>query len=117
VRDLFFHARTPAPGEPHAVDWPADEIPVEFIATDANGFGVQAGDFGNPFNATMPTPLRFASGDPTSLLFIQAAENQIEIPMVLSFWMIASPTCRTSAFVNRTFLRHHRPPSLVGPVA
>jgi hypothetical protein len=112
---LFFDARTPAAGKSHAIGRPADEIPLEFIAADANGFGMQSRDFGHLLNAAMPPPPGFASGHPTSLLFIQTAENQIEETMVFPCRMFASLTCRTPTFVNRTFHCHHRPPSLVRP--
>jgi hypothetical protein len=103
---LFFDGRTSATGETHAVGWATLEILVEFIATDANGFGMQARNFGNLLDAAMPTSSGLASGDPASFLFVQAAENQIEVPMVLFLQMIASLTCRTCALPNRAFLCH-----------
>ena len=63
----------------------------------------------------MPTPPGFASSHPTPLLFIQTAEDQIEVTMVFFFQMFAGLTCRTSTFVNRTFPCHDRPPSLARP--
>ena len=50
----------------------------------------------------MPTSSGLAPRNPTSLLFVQAAENQIEVAMVLLLWMIASLTCRTRALPKRT---------------
>jgi hypothetical protein len=114
-RDLFFDARTSATGKSHAVGRAARQIPFEFIATDANGFRVQPRNLGHLLDAAMPAPPGFASSNPASLLFVQTAENQIEVAMVLLLRMIASLTCRTRALPNRTFRCHYRSPSLVGP--
>ena len=113
---IFFSTRgRPPPGSrTRSVGRPRRSL-VEFIAADANGLGMQSRDFGNLLNAAMPAPPGFASGHPTPLLFIQAAENQIEVTMVFLFGMVASLTCRTPTFVNRTFRCHHRPPSLARP--
>jgi hypothetical protein len=76
---------------------------------------MQARNFGNLLDAAMPTSSGLASRNPTSLLFVQTAENQIEVAMVLLLRMIASLTCRTRTPPNWAFRSHHRPPSLVGP--
>jgi hypothetical protein len=114
-RDLFFDVRASATGESHAVSRSAHETLVEFIATDANSLLVQPCDFGYRLDSAVPSPLGFAPGDPTSLLLIQTAEYQIEIPMVLRLGMIACLTSRTRTLPNRKFRFHHWPPSLVGP--
>jgi hypothetical protein len=114
-RDLFFDVRASATGESHTVGRAAHETLVEFIATDANSFRVQPCDFGYRLDPAVPTPLGFASGDPASLLLIQTAKYQIEIPMVLRLGMIACLTSRTRTLPTRKFRCHYRPPSLVGP--
>jgi len=114
-QDLFFHAWPSTTRKSHAVGRATDEILFEFITTDANGFRVQPRNFGNLLDAAMPAPPGFAAGNPASLLFVQTAENQMEIAMILLLWMITSLTCCTRTVPNRKFPCHRRPPSLVGP--
>jgi len=90
---------------------------LEFITADANGFRMESSNLGNLFDTPMPATSGFASSHPTPLLLVQTTENQIEIPMVLFFRMIASPTRRTSTLMNRIFRCHDQPPSLVEPEA
>ena len=115
IAGSFFDGRTPTTWKPHAIGRPVEEIPVEFIAIDPNGFGMQSRDFGDLLNAAVPSPLGFASRDPTPLLFIQTAEDQIEVAMILFFRFFANPTCRTPTFVNHNLRCHHRPPFLARP--
>lgn len=114
-QDLFFDARTTATGESYAIRGTSLKILFQFIATDANGLGMQSCDFSNLPDAAMPSPSGFAACNPTPLLFVQATEDQIEKSMILFFRMITRLTCRASTLPNRAFLRHHSPPSLVGP--
>jgi hypothetical protein len=89
---------------------------LEFVATDTNGFGMQAGDFGDLLDAAVASLPGLPPGDPTSLLLVETAKNQIEKVMVLIRGTIASATCRTSALVNRTIRCHYRHPSLELPI-
>jgi hypothetical protein len=44
---------------------------------------VQAGDFGDLPDTPMAAAQSLAARDPTSLLFVEAAEDQIEVPMII----------------------------------
>ena len=96
---------------------PIPQFVVEFIAASPNRFRVQARDLRESLESAMPQTLGLASGDPAALLFIQPAQQQIELPMIFPFRMFTSPTGRTTTFVNRC-LRCHRPaPSVKCPTA
>jgi hypothetical protein len=62
---------------------------------------VQPRDFGYRLDSAVPAPPGFTPGNPASLLFVQTAEYQIEIPMVILLRLIASLTCRTRTLPNR----------------
>jgi hypothetical protein len=117
MSDLFFDARTPASGPSDMVGRPIPQFVVEFVAASPDRFRVQAGDLRDSLESAMPQTLGLASGDPAALLFIQPAQQQIELPMIFPFRMFTRPTGRTTTFVNRR-LRCHRPaPSLKYPTA
>jgi hypothetical protein len=74
---------------------------VEFIATAADGFGMKAGDLGNPLESSMPQPHGLSGRHPAPLLLVQPAQQQIELPMTFPIPMFTRLTVRTTTFVNR----------------
>jgi len=91
------------------------QLAVEFVAAASNGFGIKAGDFRQQFQAAMSATTRLAGRDPAALLFVQSAEQHIELTMIPSFLMITRPTRRTTTLVNHTFRDHNAPPFLGVP--
>ena len=81
----------------------------EFLATAGNRLGMQAGDFRDLLQATMPTTPRLTRRNPPALLFVQPAEQHIQLPMILTIDMIACQTRRTTTLVSRTFRDHLQP--------
>ena len=88
---------------------------AEFVTTAANGFGMQTGDFRHLLHAAIAALARLAARDPAALPFIQSAQQQIELPMILSIRMIPRPTRRTTTRVNRVFHDHNSAPYLGVP--
>jgi hypothetical protein len=74
---------------------------------------MQASDFCHPFDATMTTTQRFASGDPATLLLVQAAQNKIQRAMILPFRMLPTPARGTTTLANARIHRHF-PASMLG---
>ncbi|MBI3363102.1 MAG: hypothetical protein HY023_18525 [Chloroflexi bacterium] len=107
MSDLFFDARPPAPGESHMVGRPLTQFFVEFVTAPANRFRMQARDLREQFQSAMSETLGLAACHPPALLLIQAAQQQIELPMIVSIRMVTRPTGRTSTLVNRQFRCHH----------
>jgi len=71
---------------------------------------MQAGDFRHLFQAAMSATKRLATRDPTALLFVQPAQQHIELPMILPIPMIPSTARRAPALMYDTF--HDHPPFL-----
>jgi hypothetical protein len=89
---------------------------VEFVSAASDRFGMKAGDFRDPLEAAVPQPRGFACGGPATLLFVQPAEQKIELPMIITFLMMPSLAIWATAFVDRSFRRRHcRTPSLECP--
>ena len=112
MSDLFFDARTPASGPSDVIGRPLPQFIVEFVAAAPDRFRVQAGDLRDPLEAAMPQTHGLARGDPAALLFIQPAQQQIELPMIFPFRMFTRLTGRTTTIVNRRWHRHRPAPSL-----
>jgi hypothetical protein len=89
------------------------QVSRQFLAPAANGLGVQAGDFGDLPDTPMPAAQSLAAGDPTSLLFVEAAEDQIEVPMIILLGVLSSFTSRTRTLMNGNFPGQF-PASLLG---
>ena len=83
------------------VDRPLTQFLVEFVTAPANRFRMQAGDLRQPFQSAMSETLGLAAYYPPALLLIQAAQQQIELPMIVSIRMVTRPTGRTFTLVNR----------------
>jgi hypothetical protein len=112
VSDLFFDARTPASRLTDMVGWPILQIVVEFIATAPDRFGMQAGDFRNPPDPAMSQTHGLASSQPAPLLFIQPAQQQIELLMIFPMRMLRHLTIRTPTLAGRMLSCHRSTPSL-----
>jgi len=91
---------------------PLAQFLVEFVTTPANRFRMQARDLREQFQSAMPETLGLATSHPPALLLVQAAQQQIELPMIVSIRMITRPTGRTTTLVNRQFRCHHSAPFL-----
>ena len=73
---------------------------------------MQSGDGGDPLESAVAEPLGFVGGDPASLLFIEAAEEEVELVVLTAFGMVPGETGGASAVVNRRWCRHDLAPSL-----
>src|ERR1022692_2274758 len=73
---------------------------------------MKARDLRKPLETTMPQTIGLACGHPTTLLLVQPAQHQIEMPMIFPFRMFTRPTGRAATFVNRQLRRHLPTPSL-----
>jgi hypothetical protein len=77
------------------------QLVVEFIATAPDRFRMQASDLRDPLEATVSQPHRFSRSHPATLLLIQPAQQQIELPMIFPFRMLTGQTVRTATIVYR----------------
>jgi hypothetical protein len=95
---FFFDRMTPAARQTHTVHGPVSQGVVQFLSPTANGTNVHTCDLGHPRGTTTPQLLGFQGYIPTSLLFVQAAEEQIHLLMeflvrmffsLLAIWTLA----------------------------
>lgn len=80
---------------------PLTQILVEFVTAPANRLRMQARDLREQFQSTMSETLGLTASHPSALLLIQAAQQQIELPMIVSIRMVTRTTGRTFTLVNR----------------
>ena len=80
---------------------PLTQFFVEFVTAPANRFRMQARDLRQQLQSTMSETLGLAARHPPALLLVQAAQQQIELPMIVSIRMIPRPTGRTTTIMNR----------------
>src|SRR5207302_1750739 len=113
--DLFFGARTTASRQSDMIGRPIAQVIVEFVSVPPDRFRMQAGDLGEPLEASMPQMLRLACCHPAPLLLIQPAQQQIELPMIFLFRMFARKASRTTALMNRPWCAHCPTPFLGVP--
>ena len=85
---------------------------VEFVAATPDRFRMQAGDLGDPLESTMPEPHGLTRRHPATLLLVQAAQQQIELPMIVPFRVFTRQTVRTTTIVYRRYDRHRTTPFL-----
>ncbi len=74
---------------------------------------MQARDLGNPCDSAMSQTPGLAARHPATLLLVEAAQQQVELPMIVSLPLVTRPTCRTDTLMNAQF-RCHRPPPFLG---
>jgi hypothetical protein len=67
---------------------------------------MQTGYLRYPLEAAMTKMLGFPSSHPATLLLIQTAQQQIQLPMIGTLMMFALLTVRTIALVNRYLCGH-----------
>jgi hypothetical protein len=113
--DLFFHARTTAAGQSHMVGWPIAQIVVEFVSAPPNGFRMEAGDLCDVLETAMPQTQGLTRCQPASLLLVQPAQQQIELPMILPVRMFTRSASRAAAIVNGQGCAHRPTPFLGVP--
>jgi hypothetical protein len=64
---------------------PITQFVVEFVAAPPDRFRMQSGDLRDALEPTMPETRGLARSHPTTLLFVQPAQQQIELPMIFPF--------------------------------
>lgn len=96
---------------------PTSQFVVEFVAATPDRLGVQAGNLGDPLEATVPQSLGLTRRHPATLLFVQPAQQQIELPMIRPHRVFTHLTRLTTTIVNRQWRRHRPTPSLECPTA
>jgi hypothetical protein len=63
------------------VGGPPAQVVVEFFTSAADGIDVQAGDEGQQRIAAVSDLLGLQGGEPASLLLVEAAQEQVHVPM------------------------------------
>jgi hypothetical protein len=94
------------------VDRPTSQFVVEFVSAPPDRLRMEAGDLCDPLKAPIPQTLGLSSGHPATLLLIQPAQQQIELPMIFPFRMFTRAASRTTAIVNHHWYAHCPTPSL-----
>ena len=89
---------------------PIAQFLAEFVAAPPNRFRMQARDLAHPFDSAMSQTPGLAARHPAALLLVQAAQQQIELPMIVSLRMLTRTTCRTATLMNEQFRCHRLPP-------
>lgn len=80
--------RAATAGQADTVGGSVLEILVEFFATPADGIDVQAGDEREEGVATMTKAFGFESGQPATLLFVEARKQKDKTLMVFALGMV-----------------------------
>ncbi|MFM9961706.1 MAG: hypothetical protein ACKV2Q_10820, partial [Planctomycetaceae bacterium] len=96
---------------------PIAQFRVEFVTAPPNRFRMQSRHHRDLCQSAMSETLGLAASHPAALLFVQAAQQQIELPMIFANCLITRLTRQTPTFVNRKFRGHRPPPSLESPEA
>jgi hypothetical protein len=81
---LIFRAAPPCTGFSYTVTWPVGQVGIEFLPTATNRIDVQADDERDERITPVADLLRFQSGEPTPLLLIEAAEEEIHLAVQFS---------------------------------
>ena len=84
---LFFDRFATATGLANPARWPIGQIFGQFTTASADRVHVHARDLGEQFCTTMTEPLCFDRNVPTSLLFIQSAQQDVHLVMVYLVWV------------------------------
>jgi len=85
-----------------AVGGPVLEVGIEFFASASDGIGMHSRDLREQNVATMSDRLGFESSKPSSLLFVEATEKQVDVVMDMAFGMVlTSDAGHALALVNR----------------
>ena len=71
---------------------------------------MQARDLGNPCDSAMSQTPGLAARHPAALLFVEATQQQVELPMIGSLRRVTRLTCRTATLMNEQFRCHRLPP-------
>ena len=61
---------------------------------------MKAGDLGDPLKTTMPQALGLSPRNPTTLLLVQPAHEQVELMMIFSSRMFTSLAVHATTLVN-----------------
>ncbi len=107
--DLFFDARSAAALAADAVGRTTGEIVLEFVASPPDGLVMQASNFGDLFDAAMPQPQGFTTGDPSPLLFVESIQQNIELSMIISGGMFQPLSTRSTATLMAQLPCHSSP--------
>jgi len=92
---------------------PISQVIVHFVAASADGFRMHSGDLCDALESAMPQTYRLAARHPATLLLVQTAQQEIQLPMITLRRRISRETLRTTTLMNRLF-RCHLPISFPG---
>jgi len=87
-RDLFFSRRSPAPFVAHPIAGAVDQFGIQLAPSPADGFHIHPGDLRQQGITAMADLFGLQGHEPSTLLFVQAAEQHIHLMMQLSVRMI-----------------------------
>jgi hypothetical protein len=99
--DLFFYRGAARAGFADAVGGPAGQVGVEFLASAADGINVEANDLGEEDVAAVTDLLGLQGSEPAALLLVEAAEEQVHLPVELPVGVRSvNKTSRAAALMN-----------------
>jgi len=71
---------------------PITQLFTKFVASPPNRFRMQARDLGNLFDSPMSQTPGLAARHPAALLLVEATQQQVELPMIVSLRLVTRPT-------------------------
>jgi hypothetical protein len=86
--DLFFSRKSPAAFVAHTIDGAVNQFCIELTPSTADGFHIHPGDLRQQRITAMADLFGLQGHEPPTLLFVQAAEQQIHLMMELAVRMI-----------------------------
>ena len=113
--DLFFDARASSPWDSDTVGGPTLQLGLEFVPAAPNRFRMKARDLCDALEATVSQEHGLTRRHPAALLLVQAAEQQVELAMILQCRMLSRPAGATIALVNPRWCSHGPTPFLGVP--
>jgi hypothetical protein len=78
---LFFGCWPTSTRQSYPLDWTLSQVVLEFLSPTLNRFGIHSGDLSQELISMRTDPIGLHSHIPATLLFIQATEQQIHLPM------------------------------------
>jgi len=78
---LFFCCWATSTGQSHPIGWTLSQVVLKFLPPTVNRFGIHAGDLSQELISMRTDPIGLHRHIPATLLFIQATEQQIHLPV------------------------------------
>jgi hypothetical protein len=78
---LFFGCWPTSTRQAYPLDWTLGQVVLQFLSPTVNRFGIHARDLSQELISMRTDPIGLHRHLPATLLFIQATEQQIHLPM------------------------------------